>query len=195
LNTIITETTEHGEVPIDIYQKLSNDRILFLTDFIDDKVATDISATLLLKDTESTDNKITLFINSEGGDIRAVFMIYDTMQMISSPIEVVCFGSAMNEAALILVGGSKGMRYATKNSIIAAGQLISQWAKRSNMVDAAKTLAQVTKDNKRMMEILAKHSGKKLAQVTKDLDRIVFLEPVKAAKYGFIDGIIKFGKK
>lgn len=195
MNTIITETTEHGEVPIDIYQKLSNDRILFLTDFIDDKIATDISATLLLKDAESSNDKITLFVNSEGGDIRAVFMIYDTMQMINSPIEVVCFGSAMNEAALLLVGGSPGMRYATKNSIIAVGQLTAQWAKRSNLVDAAKTLVQVTKDNKRMMEILAKHSGKKITQILKDFDRIVFLEPTKAAKYGFIDGIIKFGKK
>jgi ATP-dependent Clp protease protease subunit len=195
LNTIITETTEHGEVPIDIYQKLSNDRILFLTDFIDDKVATDISATLLLKDAEGSNDKITLFVNSEGGDIRAVFMIYDTMQMINSPIEVVCFGSAMNEAALLLVGGSAGMRYATKNSIIAVGQLTAQWAKRSNLVDAAKTLVQVTKDNKRMMEILAKHSGKKITQISKDFDRIMFLEPIKAVKYGFIDGIIKFGKK
>lgn len=203
MNTIITETTEHGEVPIDIYQKLSNDRILFLTDFIDDKVATDIAATLLLKDAEVSnkvnedpeDNKITLFINSEGGDIRAVFMIYDVMQIISSPIEVVCFGGAMNEAAILLVGGTEGMRYATKNSIIAVGQLISQWAKRSNLVDAEKTLIQVTRDNKRMMEILAKHSGKKLAQVTKDFDRIVFLEPAKALKYGFIDRVIKFGKK
>lgn len=203
MNTIITETTEHGEVPIDIYQKLSNDRILFLTDFIDDKVATDIAATLLLKDAEvsnkvnedTEDNKITLFINSEGGDIRAVFMIYDVMQIISCPIEVVCFGSAMNEAAILLVGGTDGMRYATKNSIIAVGQLISQWAKRSNLVDAEKTLTQVTRDNKRMMEIFSKHSGKKLTQITKDFDRIVFLEPTKALKYGFIDHVIKFGKK
>jgi len=195
LNTIITETTEHGEVPIDIYQKLSNDRILFLTDFIDDKVATDISATLLLKDAENPNAKITIFINSEGGDIRAVFMIYDTMNMISSEIEVICFGSAMNESVILLVGGSPGKRYATKNSIIAVGQLIAQWAKKSNMVDATKTLNQVTKDNKRMMEILAKHSNKKITQIIKDFDRIVFLEPAKAAKYGFIDGIIKFGKK
>jgi ATP-dependent Clp protease protease subunit len=195
LNTIITETTEHGEVPIDIYQKLSNDRILFLTDFIDDRVASDITATMLLKDGEDGNSKITLFINSEGGDIRCAFMIYDVMQMIQSPVEVVCFGSAMNEAAIILAGGSVGMRYATKNSIISAGQLMSQWTKRSNLLDAEKTLIQVTRDNKKMMSIFSKHCKKPLKQIASDFDRIVFMDPSKAKKYGFIDGVIKFNKK
>lgn len=194
MNTIITETTEHGEVPIDIYQKLSNDRILFITDFIDDKVATDITATMLLKDGEDSNNKITLFINSEGGDIRCVFMIYDVMQIVQSPVEVVCFGSAMNEAAIILAGGSPGMRFVTKNSIIAAGQLISQWTKRSNLLDAEKTLIQVTRDNKKMMSVFAKHCKKPLKQIISDFDRIVFMDSIKAKKYGFVDGIIKFNK-
>lgn len=195
MNTIITETTEHGEVPIDIYQKLSNDRILFLTDFIDDRVASDISATLLLKDGEDSKNKITMFINSEGGDIRSVFMIYDTMQMIQAPIEVVCFGSAMNEAVILLAGGTSGMRYATKNAIISAGQLTSQWAKRSNLLDAKKTLIQVTRDNKRMMDILAKHCKQPIKKISADFDRIVFMDPTKAVKYGFIDRVIKPNKK
>lgn len=191
MNTIITETTEHGEVPVDIYQKLSNDRILFLTDFIDDHIATDISATLLLKDAEDPNTKVTLFMNSEGGDIRCVFMIYDVMQMIQAPVEVICFGSSMNESTVLLVGGSSGMRYATKNSIIAAGQLNPQWTKRSNLLDAEKTLTQVTRDNKRMMSIFAKHCKKPLKKISEDFDRIVFMDPNKAVKYGFIDSIIK----
>lgn len=195
MNTIITETTENGEISIDIYQKLSNDRILFLTDFIDDRIASDITATMLLKDNEDSNSKITLLINSEGGDIRCAFMIYDVMQMIQCPVEVVCFGSAMNEAAIILAGGSPGMRHATKNSIISAGQLLSQWTKRSNLLDAEKTLKQVSLDNKRMMNIFAKHCKKSFKQIIKDFDRIVFMDPVKAKKYGFIDSVIKFNKK
>src|SRR5579864_7292899 len=96
------EQTEHGEVPMDVYQKLAKDRILFITDYIDDDVATDLIATLLLKDHENNDEKIRLLINSPGGDIRNAFMIYDVMTMIQAPIEVVCMGAAMDEAAILL---------------------------------------------------------------------------------------------
>ena len=86
MNTIVTETTEHGEMLVDIYQKLASDRILFICNTIDDKLATDIVATLLLKDAEDSENKITLFINSAGGEIRNVLMIYDMMQLVQAPI-------------------------------------------------------------------------------------------------------------
>ena len=82
MNTLVLEQTEHGEVPVDVYQKLSSDRILFLANYLDDDLASDIVATLLLKDHEDSEKKITLFINSPGGDIRNVLMIYDVMEMI-----------------------------------------------------------------------------------------------------------------
>ena len=194
MNTIVTETTEHGEIPMDVYQKLANDRILFICDDIGDEIATDITATLLLKDSEDSEKKITLFINSQGGDIRNTLMIVDMMNIIDSPIETVCIGAAMDEAALILASGTKEMRFATKNSRISVGQLVNDWMARANLTDAKKYLDLAMSDNKRMMEIFAKSSGKSLKQVMDDFDRRVFLSAPQAAKYGFIDKVVNISK-
>jgi ATP-dependent Clp protease protease subunit len=190
VNTIILEETEHGEVPIDIYQKLANDRILFLFNLIDDKLASDIIATLLLKDGEDSDAKITLFINSDGGDIRNVLMIYDMMQIIEAPIETVCIGSAQNEAAILLAAGTPGMRFATKHAVIAASQLVHEWMSFSDLTDAKQILELSSKDNKRMMEIIAKSCGKTTKEVMVDFERKVFMNANQAVKYGLIDKVI-----
>lgn len=194
MNTLVLESTEHGDFPIDVYQKLSNDRILFICDVITDSVATDIAATLLLKDAEDSEKKITLFINSTGGDIRNALMIYDIMQMIDSPIETVCIGAAMDEAAIILTAGAPGMRFATKNCHIAVGQLVHDWVNQTNLTDAKKVLNLSTQDNKRMMNILAECTGKTVKQVSKDFDRRVFMNATQAVKYNLIDKVIKFNK-
>jgi len=194
LNTIVTEATEHGEMPIDIYQKLSNDRILFICDVIDDKLATDIVATLLLKDLEDSEKKITLFINSEGGDIRNVLMIYDMMCLIQAPIETVCIGAAMDEAAIILLAGTQGMRLATPNSIISISQLVHDWTSYSDLTDAKKILDRSMQDNKKMMDIIAKSVGKTLKQVIEDFNRRVFMNCNQAVKYGLIDKVVVFNK-
>jgi ATP-dependent Clp protease protease subunit len=186
LNTIVLEATEHGDMPIDVYQKLSNDRILFISDEIHDSLAADIAATLLLKDAEDSDKKITLFINSHGGDIRNV--------LISAPIETVCVGSAMDEAAIILSSGTPGMRFATKNAVISAGQLVNTWMVRSNLTDAKKNLELITTDNKRMMEILAKTSNKTLKQVMSHFERRVFMNSHQAMKFGLIDKVVALKK-
>jgi len=179
---------------MDVYQKMANDRILFITDYITDDVATDMIATLLLKDHEDPEKKITLFINSPGGDIRNTFMIYDVMSMISAPIETVCMGAAMDESALILAGGNKGMRMATKNSIISASQLINPWHMHTNLTDAKNLMEQFNIDNNRLMDILSKATGKPIKQIREDFDRRVFFTATKALKYGLIDKIITFNK-
>lgn len=194
MNTIVTETTEHGEMPVDVYQKLSNDRILFICHEIDDHLASDITATLLLKDSEDSTRKITLFINSQGGDIRNAFMICDMMSMIEAPIETVCIGAAMNEAALILASGTPGSRFATKNAIIAASQLSHDYFSRGNLTDAKKLLDLSLGDNKRMMELLSKTTGKSVKQVTEDFDRQVFMTSQQAVRYGLIDKVVTFSK-
>lgn len=194
MNTLVLEETENGEMPLDVYQKLANDRILFITDYIDDRIATDLTATLLLKDHEDNEKKITLFINSPGGDIRNAFMIYDVMTLIHAPIETVCMGAAMDEAALILVGGAKGMRLATKNSIISISQLVNPWHMHTNLTDAKNLMDQFNIDNNRLVEILAKASGKTVKQIKTDFDRRSFFTAQKALKYGFVDKIISFNK-
>jgi len=184
------EESEFGDVVVDIYQKLADDRILFISDFINTKVATDIVATLLLKDAEDSKVKITIFINSDGGDIRSILSIYDVMQIIKAPIETICVGAAMDEAAIILAAGTPGMRSATKNSLISINQLVHGWTNHSDLINAKKALDQGLFDNKKMMEILAKHTGKKIKQIRSDFNRRVFMSSQKAVKYGLIDRIV-----
>lgn len=194
MNTIIYEDTDHGEVPVDVYQKLSDNRILFITGPITDNLASDITATLLLKDQEDPTEQITLFINSSGGDVRNVFMIYDMIQMIDAPVETVCIGEAFGEAAILLAAGASGSRLATKNSIVAIGQLQQHFQDHIDMVNAKKYLDLFMEDNLRMMKIFAEASGKMIKQVMEDFDRMVFMTAPKAFKYGLIDKIVTFNK-
>lgn len=183
-----------GEIPVDIYQKMANNRILFICNHIDDKIATDTVAALLLKDNENPREKITIFINSDGGDIRNVFMIYDMMQLIKSPIETICIGSAMDESAIILAAGTPGMRYATKHAAIAVSQLVNQWMSYSDLTDAKKNLDLYVHDNKKMMEIIAKCSNKTFKQTMLDYERRVFMNASQAIKHGIIDKVTKSSK-
>jgi ATP-dependent Clp protease protease subunit len=195
LNSLILESTEHGEVPVDIYQKLSNDRILFICgNYIDDKISTDIVATLLLKDSEDSESKITLFINAEGGDIRDVLMIYDMMNLIRSPIETVCIGSSFNETSILLTSGTKGMRFATKNAVISVSQLTSEAMNISTLFTAKSILDRSIQDHKRMMDIIAKGCDKSVKDVMKDFERETFMTSAQAVKYGLIDKVISFNK-
>lgn len=194
MNTLILESTENGDFPVDIYQKLANDRILFLSGQVTDSLASDIVASLILKDSEDPDKKITLFINSEGGDIRNIFMIYDIMNTISAPIETVCIGSAMNESVVLLAAGTPGMRLATKNSIIAVSQLVHDWITQANLTDAKKILDLSTLENKRMIDAIAKCTNKPVKQVAADFDKKMFMTAMQALKYGLIDKVVKFNK-
>ena len=193
MNTVLTETTDAGEVPVDVYQKLASDRILFINDFIDDNLATDIVATLMLKDSED-DKKITLFINSAGGNIRNVFMIYDMMMLVESPIETVCLGSAMDEVSMLLSAGTKGMRFATKNSVISVGQLVHDSMSYSDLTDAKSRLDLSVSDNKRMMEVFSKTTGKPYKQIFSDFKNTTFMNCNQAMKYGLIDKVVSIKK-
>lgn len=196
MNTIIIEKTEHDEYPIDIYTKLSRDRILFLYDFVDDRLATDIVATLLLKDSEfnesgsDEDNKISIFINAEGGDIRNVFMIYDVIKMLQSPIETICVGSAMDEVALLLAAGTPGKRFATQNSVICPSQLMADKSFYSNLTDAKGVMERFSRDNKDFMTAISKCTNKSLKQVMDDFERKKFMTAKQALAYGIIDGVV-----
>lgn len=194
MNTLVLEQTEHGEVAVDVYQKLASDRILFVSEPLTDALATDIVATLLLKDSEDPDKQITLFINSHGGDIRNAFMIYDVMQMIEAPIETVCIGAAMDEAAILLAGGTKGHRLATKHAFISVTQLMHDYHTHTDLVNADKLLTQSKIDNDRLFQILSTSTGKSVKVLKKDFDRRVFFNATQAVRYGLIDGVIQFNK-
>jgi len=194
MNTIILEQDANGDVPINIYSKLADNRIIIISDIITDKNAVDVSAALLMLDAEDNSKKISIFINAYGGEIRAVFMIYDIMKILSSPIEVICMGATMSECVLILAAGTPGMRYATPNAMIGPSQLIHEGSYYSDLTDAKITLDQIKLDNKKYMEALAKCIGKTYKVVMNDFDRKKFFTPKQALQYGIIDDIIKFAK-
>lgn len=196
MNTLVLEAdgNENEELPMDVYQKLAKDRILFIGEDLHDGLATDIVATLLLKDTEDQEKKITLFINSMGGDIRNALMIYDVMTMIEAPIETVCIGSACDEAVILLAGGEPGMRFATKHAIVAPSQLQPGLHMHTDLPGASAMLKQHKLDNDRLMEILAKTTKKTITQVRKDFDRRVFFNAAQAGKYGLIDKVVEYNK-
>lgn len=194
MNTLVLEAAEHGDAPMDVYQKLAADRILFVCGDISDELATDIIATLLLKDSEDSEKKITLFINSHGGDIRNSLMIYDVMTMIQAPIETVCIGAAFDEAVILLSGGAVGMRFATKHAVVAPSQLLPGLNMHTDLPGATSLLKQHKIDNDRLMEILAKTSKKTISQVRKDFDRRVFFNSTQTVKYGLIDKVVDFHK-
>jgi ATP-dependent Clp protease protease subunit len=195
MNTFVLEEGPHGDVPVDVFQKLAEDRTIFVAGHIDDRLASDIKATLILKDYEDGDEKITIFINSDGGDVRSALVIVDTMNMISAPVQTICNGAAMNEAAIILTSGEKGMRYATKNAAISVSQLSQDWIMGTNLIDGKNILDQLLVDNNNIMAIFAEATGKKVAQIKKDFERKKFFNTMQAKKYGLIDSVFPCGSK
>jgi ATP-dependent Clp protease protease subunit len=191
MNTLILEEDAEGEYAVDLYNKLAKDRILFVSDDIDDQVATEIVASLLMKDKEDNSKKITLFINSPGGDIRSIFMIYDVMQSIESQIETICLGEALNETILLLAAGTKGMRMAVPHSIVQLTQLEFNYTDYGSMERAKIHLERTTKDNLKFIKCLAKHCNKTVARLTKDLENQQFLSSKEAQEYGIIDLVTK----
>jgi ATP-dependent Clp protease protease subunit len=194
LNIVITDETEAGDIPIDIYSKLANDRILFIHDDIDDNSTTDLIATLMLKDVEDSEQKISIFINSEGGDLRNIFMLYDTFQILQSPIETICVGHAFNETVLLLAAGTPGMRFATENSLICPSQLLTEGQALFDLADAHNHMGRLRKDNKSFMTELAKCTKKQYKTVMSDFEKKKFFNVKQAIKYGIIDGIIAKNK-
>lgn len=194
MNTVITEKTPNGDISYDVFSKLTNDRIVFLSDYIDDGVATDIVATLLYLEAVDPSAQISIYLNSEGGDIRAVFMIYDVLQLLRTPIQTICLGSATFASAIILAAGTPGLRSATKSSVMCISQLSSDGVTYGDMTGIRISFEQMKKDNKRLIDIIAKHTGKKVQTVTKDCERKVFMTPAQAKKYGIIDRVLEWNK-
>ena len=191
MNPLLNEHVEqHSVIPIDVFSKLANGRTLFISEEIDDKLAVDISATLMLKELEDENDKITIFINSDGGDIRDVLMIYDTMKMMQCPVETVCIGAAMDAAVLLLAGGTVGWRFATANSVICPSQLVPDTYSYSDLTGAKSAMDRIQKDNKDLMTALADCTGKKSSELMKEFERKKFLTPKQAVKYGFIDEVL-----
>lgn len=188
-NVILERLTNVEEVRVDIFSKLLQNRVIFIDDLISDRAAMDIVAALFHLDSENND-KITLFINSEGGDIRNIFAIYDAMQIITSPLETFGIGSVMKEAVLLLAAGTKGFRLITRNADVCLSQVTLQYMNYSDLTDTKISHEKTIKDNDNFLKALSKNINKPLKDLKKDTERQLFMTSNEAIKYGLADKIM-----
>ncbi|MCD4760705.1 ATP-dependent Clp protease proteolytic subunit [bacterium] len=184
----VIEKVPGGERAYDIYSRLLKDRIVFLGDVIDDKIANLIIAQLLFLDAQ--DNKpIKMYINSTGGSVTDGLAIYDTMQHIKSPVSTISVGLAASMAALLLSSGEKGKRFALPNSEILIHQVMGGATGQAS--DIKIKAEQILKLKDRLNKILQKNTGQTLKKIEQDTDRDYYMVSEEAVKYGLIDKIIK----
>jgi ATP-dependent Clp protease protease subunit len=191
MNSIIIEKTDAGEVSYDVFSKLIEGRILFLTDYIDDKIASEIVATLIYLDHLNENEPISIYINSEGGAIDAILMIYDAIMMITAPIQTFCVGWALNEVVLILAAGANGMRFATPSSTIGLNQLSNPEGIMSDMKSVEIRHKKFQKENESFIKLIANHIDKPFKELFIMTERPIYMNVNEAKKFRIIDHIIK----
>jgi ATP-dependent Clp protease protease subunit len=187
------EQSPRGERSYDIWSRLLKDRIVFLGTAIDDYVANLICAQLLFLEKEDPDKDIELYVNSPGGSVSAGLAIYDTMQMIKSPVATTCVGMAASMGAVLLAGGAKGKRYALKNSRIMIHQVSG--GARGQLSDMKIAIKEAERYMETLMGILSDATGKTAEQVSKDSDRDYYMSAVEAKEYGLVDEVLEPGAR
>src|SRR2546425_1982968 len=184
---MVVEQSGRGERAYDIFSRLLKDRIIFITDMIEDNMANLIIAQLLFLDAEDPEKDIHIYINSGGGVVTAGLAIYDTMQYLRSPINTVCIGQAASMAAVLLAAGAPGKRFALPNSRIMIHQ--GSGGFRGNTPDVMIQVKELETLVDKLTNILAFHTGQSADKVRKDSDRDRFMSAEEAKDYGLIDEI------
>lgn len=185
----IVEQTSRGERSYDIYSRLLEDRIIFLSGEIDDAVANTVVAQLIYLEAKDPNKDINLYINSPGGSVSSGLAIYDTMNYIKCDVETICVGMAASMGAFLLSSGAKGKRFALPNSEIMIHQ--PSGGAQGQASDIAITAEHILKVKKRMNAILAKNCGRPIEQIERDVDRDHYMFAEEAKAYGIIDGIVE----
>ena len=175
--------------PLNIFQELSNSRIFFLSGIINEIKAKDSVANVMLSNLKSINEKITIFLNSSGGEIRSVFMIHDVLKLIDCPVEFIVMGACEKESIILLGAPKKSKRLATKNSIITIDQLSYNGAQFAPLEEAKLARNLLDNDNKKFVKILAKQVKKKESIIKKDLENKKYFTAKQAVEYGLLDGI------
>ncbi len=184
---MVIEQTNRGERSYDIYSRLLEDRIVFLTGEINDLTADLIIAQLLHLEGKDPDKDISLYINSPGGSVTAGMGIYDTMNYIKCDVSTICVGMAASMGAFLLSSGAKGKRYALPNSEIMIHQPLG--GAQGQASDIAIQAEHILKTKKKMNRILSENSGQPLEKIERDVDRDYYMTAEEAHKYGLIDKI------
>jgi ATP-dependent Clp protease protease subunit len=185
---VVVEQTARGERSFDIYSRLLKERIVFLGTPIDDAVGNLIMAQLLHLESEDPDKDINLYVNSPGGDITSLFAIYDTMQYIKPDVSTICMGQAASAAAVLVLAGTKGKRYALPHSRILLHQ--PHGGAQGQAVDIEIQAKEITRYRQLLDQLISEHTGQSLEKVSKDTDRDYILTAEEAVEYGVVDEVI-----
>ncbi len=186
---MVVQQTDRGERSFDIFSRLLDDRIVFLTGEIDDVSANLVIAQLIYLEGQNPDKDISLYINSPGGSVTAGMGIYDTMNYIKCDVSTICVGMAASMGAFLLSAGAKGKRYCLPNSEVMIHQPLG--GAQGQASDIAIQAEHIMRIKKRMTEILAENTGKSIKQVEKDVDRDNYMTAQEALKYGLVDHIFE----
>ncbi len=185
---VVVEQTGRGERAYDIYSRLLKDRIVFLGYPVNDDVANLVTAQFLFLEAEDPEKEINFYINSPGGSVTSGLAIYDTMQFIKPPVSTLCLGQAASMAAILLLAGQKGRRYALPHSRIMMHQPLGGAQGQATDIDIqAKEILRVREE---LNNITVRHTGQNLRKIERDTDRDMFLTPDQAVEYGLIDEVI-----
>ena len=185
-----TERTSYGYREQNPYNKLFEDRIIFLGVQVDDASADDIMAQLLVLESQDPDRDITMYINSPGGSFTAMTAIYDTMQYIRPQIQTVVLGQAASAAAVLLAAGAPGKRLALPNSRVLIHQPSAGESGRGQASDIEIQAKEIMRLREWLEATLSKHTKRTIAEVNKDIDRDKILTAPEALEYGLIDQVL-----
>ena len=185
---MVIEPTGHGERSFDIFSRLLNDRVVMLSDQVNDVTASLIVAQLLYLEAQDPEKDIQLYINSPGGSISSGLAIYDTMQYIKCDVSTICIGMAASMGAFLLTAGAKGKRLALPNSEIMIHQPLG--GAQGQATDIAIHTEHILRIKDKINRMMAKATGQSLEQIQKDTERDNFMTAEQARDYGLIDKVI-----
>ena len=183
----VIDKTESGERAYDIYSRLLEDRIIFLTGEINDQTADSVVAQLIFLEAKDADKDISLYINSPGGSVSAGLAIYDTMNYVKCDVNTICVGMAASMGAFLLSSGAKGKRFALPNSEIMIHQPLG--GAQGQASDIKIQAEHILKIREKMNRILAENTGKSVEEIARDTDRDNYLSAEEAQRYGLVDKV------
>ena len=186
----VVEQTSRGERAYDIYSRLLKERIIFLSDEVNDTTASLVIAQLLFLESEDSTKDISLYINSPGGSVSAGFGIYDTMRYIKCDVSTICVGMAASMGAFLLAGGTKGKRFALPNSEVMIHQPLGGIGGHTQASDMKIATDNILRTKERLNRILSENTGKTIEEIECDTDRNNWMTAEQALEYGLIDRIM-----
>ena len=189
INPTIIEERQLNVAQMDVFSRLMMDRIIFLGTQIDDYTANVIQAQLLYLDSSDPGKDVSIYFNSPGGSVYAGLGIYDTMQYIQSDVSTICTGMAASMAAVLMVAGEKGKRYALKHSRIMIHQPLG--GVQGQAADIEITAREILNLKKELYTIISNHSGQPIEKIEKDSDRDYWMTSAEAVEYGMIDKVLE----